>query len=207
MKLKKVLIIFVWLLFSKTIVFSEFLNLSEVELIKYYWPVSLMIDIHLELWEWIQDDWEFELYTNLLSEMNMFAKLDIVKYLKTSINLEETLMYSLNNLHSLLVKWSSAIDSLNQKMNVLVQTKNNCDDLKKISDKNYSLSLKDFKSKDMELYLNQSLENDKCSSESRIYYNAYAKIIEQLTNYYDILEMKYSYFLENKYDIIENLAK
>ena len=59
----------------------------------------------------------------------------------------------------------------------------------------------------MEQYLQQSLEYDKCASESRIRYNAYNKIIEQLQYYYEILQMKYSYFLENKYDIISNLSR
>ena len=205
--MKKIFVLIVSFLLFVPIVLSDSLNLSEVELIKYYGPVSLIIDMHVELWEWDQTQWEFLFYTNLLTEMNQYADLDIVNYLKSSINLEEALNYTLNNLHALIVKWSSAVDLLDQKMNVLAQTKISCDESKVLSDKSYSLSLKDFKAKDMEQYLQQSLEYDKCASESRIRYNAYNKIIEQLQYYYEILQMKYSYFLENKYDIISNLSR
>lgn len=205
--MKKIFVLIVSFLLLTPIVMSDSLSLSEIELVKYYWPVSLIIDMHVELWEWDQSNWEFLYYTNLLTEMSKYAELDIVDYLKTSINLEESLNYTLNNLHALIVRWSSAVDMLDQKMNVLAQTKSNCDESKVLSDKSYSLSLKDFKANDMEQYLQQSLEFDKCASESRIYYNAYNKIIEQLQYYYEILQMKYSYFLENKYDIIANLSK
>ncbi len=205
--MKKIFVLIVSFLLFVPMVMSDSLNLSEVELIKYYGPVSLIIDMHVELWEWDQTQWEFLFYTNLLTEMNQYADLDIVNYLKSSINLEEALNYTLNNLHALIVKWSSAVDLLDQKMNVLAQTKISCDESKVLSDKSYSLSLKDFKAKDMEQYLQQSLEYDKCASESRIRYNAYNKIIEQLQYYYEILQMKYSYFLENKYDIISNLSR
>jgi hypothetical protein len=86
----------------------------------------------------------------------------------------------------------------------LKDKKTSCDSLKEISDKNFSLALKDLDSKSMEISLNRSIENQKCSSDARIYYNVQDKILKEIEFYYEILDYKYNYFYGNRFDIIKN---
>ena len=84
-----------------------------------------------------------------------------------------------------------------------MQNKSKCDSSKENMDKNFSLALKDFDAAKMEKYLWTSIENEKCSVEARILYNAYDKMGSQVKYYYNILQNKYDYFFGNKYDIVQ----
>jgi len=96
------------------------------------------------------------------------------------------------------------ISSIKNNLVSLEQDRLSCDELKDVSDKNFSLALKDLDSKNMELNLNKSLEYERCSGDSRIYYNVQNKILEDIEFYYEFLKNKYTYFLRNKLDIIKN---
>lgn len=189
-----------------TFVQSDSLNIPEIELSEYYGSVTLLINMHLELWNWGQSSDSFEYYTKLLSVMDQYAHLDIIKYLTGSINISNSLSYTLDNLGNLLNKASAAKGTLERNMEMLLQTKLDCDGSKELSDKNYSLSLRDYNFVNMEKYLEQSLSYDRCSSEARIQYNAYKKIVEQIDYFYEILEKKNNYFNTNKYNIISNFG-
>ena len=68
------------------------------------------------------------------------------------------------------------------------------------------MALKDFDSVNMEKYLLNSIESEKCSVDARINYNAYSKMQTQIKYYYDILQKKYNYFYTYKYDIINGMS-
>lgn len=195
------------LLFSSSCLSADFLNLSEIELINYYWPVNLLIDVHIEIWKWDESGDKFWWYITLIKDMSQYADLDIVDYLRKSIDVEHSLQYILNSLFQLLSKCDLVVSDLDRNMKNLEQTKIDCDASKELSDKNYSLALQDLNAKKMETYLLSSIESESCSSEARINYNAYKKIKDRILYYRDILKMKYDYFLDHKYDVIRNMSR
>lgn len=205
--MKKILFILSSLLFLSPFVYSDFLNLSEIELVKYYGPTNLLIDIHLELWKWQQSNDKFSSHVSLLRELVQYADFDIVSYLSNSIDIDRSLQYVLDHLYQLLSKSNTAINNLDKSMSNLEQVKSDCDKSKELSDKNYSLALNDYDAQGMEKYLEDSIEYEHCSSDARINYNAYRKLKNQLSYYHGVLKTKYNYFLEHKYDISQNMAR
>lgn len=205
---KKLLAIFVGLISFLPISRVVWANISfsEIELWKYYWPITLLINTHLEIWNGIDDNANltFEYYTTLLSAMKQMTDFDVVAYLWKSIDIESSLMYVLDNYSKLLSKSQAVQNTLALQLERLVQTKEECNSSKDLSDKSFSLALKDYNPKEMERYLNLSLNYDRCSSESRIYYNVYKKILSQIEYFHGILEVRNTYFNENKYEILEN---
>jgi hypothetical protein len=143
---------------------------------------------------------------NLLREVSQYADFDVLSYIKSSIDVDHSLQYVLDRLFQLIGTTDTAVTSLDRNMSVLSQQKKDCDSSKTLSDKNYVLALKDYNSSNMEKYLSMSIEYEYCSSDARINYNAYNKVKEQLVYYRDILKMKYDYFLEHKYDIVQNIG-
>jgi hypothetical protein len=115
---------------------------------------------------------------------------------------ERSLDSVLFDISDILDKSLSARIELEENLTDLEQERVDCDEKKEITDKNFSLALKDLNSKDMELNLDKSLDSAKCALDARIYYNAQEKILDHLEFYYEVLEKKYSYFYGNRADII-----
>jgi hypothetical protein len=115
---------------------------------------------------------------------------------------EKTLDSALFDISEILDKSLSAKVELEKNLILLEQERLACDENKEVTDKNFSLALKDLDSNGMELNLNKSLDSAKCALDARIYYNAQDKILESLEFYYEVLEKKYSYFYGNRADII-----
>jgi len=204
--MKKLLSIIASFILLCPFVWWDFLGLSEIELVKYYGPINLIIDMHFEIWQWEKTDDNFSYYVNLLREISQYADFDVVSYIRSSINIEQSLQYVLDHLFQLISSTDVALTNIDRNMFIFNQQKTECDSAKVLSDKNYVLALKDFNANDMEKYLSASIESEHCSSDARIHYNAYKKIAEQLSYYRDILKMKYDYFLEHKYDIVQNMV-
>lgn len=204
--MKKLLSIIAWFILFCPFVWWDFLDLSEIEMIKYYGPMNLIIDMHIEIWQWEKTNDNFLYYVNLLREISQYSDFDILSYIKSSIDTEHSLQYVLDHLFQLIGTTDMAITNLDRNMSILSQQKKDCDSSKALSDKDYVLALKDFNSSNMEKYLSMSIEYEHCSSDARINYNAYNKLKQQLAYYCDILKMKYDYFLEHKYDIVQNIG-
>lgn len=191
------------------LVFSQGLNnaIADMELLKYYWVVPLLLNVHKEIWMWEAWDETIASYSSLVQNMKYYADVDVVSYLKQSINPESSMDNYLRKTWTLLNNANSFLVYLDNNKQNLVQDKENCDTSKAVSDKNFGLALKDFDSANMEKNLQISLEKEKCSVESRILYNAYDKMWSQIAYYYNILQNKYDYFYSNKYDIVQLMSK
>ena len=142
-------------------------------------------------------------YSSLLQNIKYYADVDVIQYLKKSIKPESSLNNFLNKTQNVLNNANAFIIYIDGLKKDQVQNKSKCDNLKETMDKNFSLALKDFDAAKMESYLLTSIENEKCSVEARITYNAYDKMESQVKYYYNILQNKYDYFFGNKYDIIQ----
>lgn len=191
---------FQWYLFSSNVEDS----LEDIELSRYYWVLSLHLNVHMEIWMWVSNDEIISSYATLLQNMKFYADMDILKYLKWSINPQKSLDRILNKMYNLVNTSSNFMMYLDSKKTSFVQAKDSCDAAKSVVDKNFALALKDVDWLNMEKYLSASIDSEKCSVESRINYNAYDKIKGQVKYYYDILSKKYDYFYSNKYDIIQS---
>lgn len=202
--MKKFLGIVFSLLMVCPFVVWDSLKLPEIELSKYYWSITLLINMHMELGDGDQNNNSFQYYTTLLSVMDQYAELDVIWYLKQSINADDTLSYTLDVLSQLLSKASLAMSTLERSMEILNQTKLDCDTSKELSDKNFSMALNDYNYVNMQKYLDLSSSYDRCSSDARINYNVYKKIRSRISYYNDILKRKYEYFQKNRYDIAEH---
>ena len=177
---------------------------KKIEIVDYYGMTSLLVNLHLELGRGIADEeWIFYVI-DLLNQMKYYSALDIIDYLWYSFDREESLNSVLFDISSVLDKSLSAKVELKNNMTNLEQERLACDENKEITDKNFALALKDLDSRAMEIYLNKSLEYEKCAGDARIYYNVQEKIFKQLDFYYEVLEKKYSYFNGNKSDILIN---
>ena len=187
---------------------SDNINMTEdIEVVEYYWYLSLLINVQTEIGMWEVDDKSIFFVIWLLNEMKISADLDIIEYLWHTFDIWKSLDSLLFNIEDILNQASIAIVEIKNSLFSLEQIKIECDWLKKITDKDFSLALKDLDSKNMEINLNKSIQHQKCSSDSRIYYNANMKILEDLNFYFEILKNKYNYFYSNKFDIIENYPK
>lgn len=187
------------------VAFSQGLNnaIADMELLKYYGVVPLLLNVHIEIWMWEAWDETIASYSSLVQNMKYYADVDVVSYLKQSISPESSLDSYLKKIWTLLNTANSFLVYLDNSKENLVQNKENCDTAKAVSDKNFGLALKDFDSASMEKNLQVSLEKEKCSVESRIFYNAYVKMESQIIYYYNVLQNKYDYFYTNKYDIVQ----
>lgn len=190
---------FFWITYAQDIDSS----VADMEFFNYYGVVPLLLGVHKEIWMWHAEDEVMNSYSSLLQNMKYYADADVIQYLKKAINPES----SLNNF---LIKTQNILNSANVFLiyvdNVKkdqVQNKSKCDANKETVDKNFSLALKDFDAVKMEKYLSTSIENEKCSVEARITYNAYDKMGSQVKYYYNVLQNKYDYFFSNKYDIVQ----
>jgi len=181
-------------------------TISDIELFRYYWIWPILLDIHKELWMWVSDDEISYSYSSLIQNMRYYADIDIMQYLGKTVYPQLFLDNFLERTESLINISASFIIYLEEEKNKMVKNKNSCDDAKTSSDKNFSLALKDLDSVNMEKYLLLSIESEKCSVESRIYYNAYDKMQSQVKYYYNILWKKYDYFYKYKYDILEKIV-
>lgn len=179
-------------------------SLENIELSKYYWVVPLHLNVHMEIWMWETDDEVISSYTVLLKDMKFYADIDVLKYLNKSIYPQTSLEKILNKMANLLNTAGTFITYIDNQKTFLVQRKDSCDNKKSITDKNFSLALKDLDWVNMERNLISSIESENCSVEARITYNAYDKMRSQVKYYYDILAKKYDYFYSNKYEILQS---
>ena len=180
-------------------------SLSEMELFRYYWVAPLILGVHKEIWIWRVDDGIIYSYSSLVQNLKYYADIDVLANLKKTIYPESSLNSFLSKSEMLLHTASAFIIHIDNLKKDFVQKKNNCDSVKEVSDKNFSLALKDFDSVNMEKYLSTSLDNETCSVEARITYNAYDKMLTQIKYYYNILYKKYDYFFTYKYDIVNSI--
>ncbi len=209
MKKLYIIITIVLYLVSSFFVFAQE-NIQEtkkVEATEYYGYLSLIVDVHLEIGRWEADDKSIFFVVWLLNDMKHYADMDIIEYLWYSFDIRKTLDSLLNDINDILNQSNASITYLKNNLLSLKTKKTECDSLKDVSDKNFYLALKDLDSKSMELNLIKSLDYDKCSSDSRIYYNVQDKMLEELNFYYKILDHKYNYFYWNRFSIIENYPK
>lgn len=190
---------FLWTTYAQNI--DE--SVTDMEFFKYYGIVPLMLSIHEEIWMWHAEDEVMNSYSSLLQNMKYYADVDVIQYLKKSINPESSLNNFLNKTQNILNSASVFIIYVDNVKKNQVQNKSKCDSNKETVDKNFSLALKDFDAAKMEKYLWTSIENEKCSVEARILYNAYDKMWSQVKYYYNVLQNKYDYFFGNKYDIVQ----
>ena len=193
---------FGWHIYSQNIDDS----LTDMELLKYYGVVSLLLSVHREIWMGQSDDEIMNSYSTLLQNMKHYTDMDVLQYLKRTIYPQSALDSFLDKSETLLSAANVLVSHFDSNKNELVQQKNKCDDAKQTSDKWFSLALKDFDSINMEKYLKISLENEKCSVEARINYNAYDRMQSQIAYYFNILRNKYDYFYTYKYDILDSLS-
>lgn len=201
-----IIVIFVAILCSNSFVVSENIDdsLEDMELSKYYWILPLHLSMHMEIWMWESNDEVISSCAALLKDMKFYADIDILKYLKKSVYPQNSLDKILNKMANLLNTSNIFMAYIDSKKTSFVQRKDSCDNKKSVTDKNFSLALKDFDWVNMERYLLSSIESETCSVEARITYNAYDKMKSQVKYYYDILAKKYDYFYSNKYDIIQS---
>lgn len=176
---------------------------KKIELSNYYGISSLLINLHLELGN-VSGDEQIFYGINLLNDMKYYVDLDIIPSLEYSFDLQYSLDQLLLNMSNLINHVNFAKTDLENNMVKLKQDKLDCDEKKEISDKNFTLALRDFDSQNMKKYLDDSLEYDWCAGESRIYYNVENKIYQQINFYYEILKNKYTYYSRNRDDIIFN---
>lgn len=182
-------------------------SLSEMELFKYYGITPLILGIHKEIWIWHTDDGiEYE-YSSLVQSMKNYADIDVMLYLKKTIYPESSLDSFLSKCEMLLKTSNTFLIYLDDLKKNLVKEKEDCDKVKESSDKSFSLALKDFDSINIKKYLSISIENEKCSVDARITYNAYGKMQSQIKYYYNILQKKYDYFYTYKYDIVNSMMQ
>ena len=179
-------------------------SLENMELSKYYGTLPLHLSIHMEIWMWESNDEVISSFTVLLKDMKFYADIDILKYLNKSITPQTSLEKILSKIANLLNTSSTFMSYVDNQKTLFVQRKDGCDNKKSITDKNFSLALKDFDWVNMEKYLLSSIDSENCAVEARIMYNAYDKMKSQVKYYYDILAKKYDYFYSNKYEIIQS---
>ncbi len=211
-KVKNSFLSFVLLIFSLFLIlnFSFAENESSSDIIKkieisdYYWINSLLTNLHLEIWRWESSEDGIFYMVELLNKTKYYSDLDIIKYLWYTFDVEKSLNNILYEIWDVLDEAMVVMTSIENNLVSLEQKRLSCDESKDISDKNFSLALKDLDSKNMELNLNKSLEYERCAGDSRIYYNAQYKILEDIEFYYEFLQNKYTYFLGNKLDIVNN---
>lgn len=194
---------FFWVTYSQSIDDS----VTDMEFFKYYGIVPLLLWVHREIWMWNAEDQVMNSYSSLLQNMKYYADVDVMKYLKKSINPETSLNNFLTKTWNLLNNANAFILYIDNEKKEFVQDKSRCDNVKETVDKSFTLALKDFDASKMERYLLSSIENEQCAVESRIMYNAYDKMASQVKYYYNILQNKYDYFFGNKYDIVQLLNK
>lgn len=190
---------FGWHIYSQNIDDS----LTDMELLKYYGVVSLLLSVHREIWMWSAEDQIMNSYSSLVQNIKYYADVDVIQYLKKSINVEASLNSFLSKTQNVLRNANAFIAYVDGVKSEQAQNKSKCDDMKESMDKNFSLALKDFDAAKMEKYLVMSIEDWKCSVDARIMYNAYDKMESQVKYYYNILQNKYEYFFSNKYEIIQ----
>lgn len=196
---------FVTVIFISSFVFAEQNIVSDQQIdpvqqivvTEYYGYLSLIIDAHLEIGRWEIDDKSMFFAVWVLNEIKHYADLDIIEYLWYSFDMTKTFDSLLYDIKNVLDRTDISIDYIKKSLLSFKDKKSSCDSLKEITDKNFSLALSDLDTINMQVNLRKSLENDKCASDSRIYYNAQSKILEELKFYYKILDHKYNYFYGN----------
>lgn len=209
MKKLFVFVIVVLSLFINNVSFAqeEEFSISKSESREYYWYLSLVIDMHLEIGRWEVDKDSVFFAIGLLNDMKHYADMNIIEYLWYSFDIKKTFDNLLYDISDLLNQATASMDYIKKTLLSLQIKKTECDSFKDISDKNFYLAFKDFDTKNMQVNLDESLNHDRCSSESRIYYNIQDKILKELDFYYEILNQKYTYFYSNRFSIIENYQK
>jgi hypothetical protein len=76
--------------------------------------------------------------------MKFYADIDILKYLKKSVYPQNSLDKILNKMANLLNTSNIFMAYIDSKKTSFVQRKDSCDNKKSVTDKNFSLALKDF---------------------------------------------------------------
>jgi hypothetical protein len=113
----------------------------------------------------------------LINELKYYSNMDVIEYLARSFDIQKTLDSLLSDISILLDQSKAVMNYIENNLLLLKTQKTDCDELKDISDKNFSLALKDLDMKNMDINLRKSLDYDKCSSDNRINYNALNKIL------------------------------
>jgi hypothetical protein len=80
----------------------------------------------------------------LLKDMKFYADVDILKYLKRTVYPQNSLDKILNNITNLLSTSNVLMSYIDNQKTIFVQHKDSCDNKKSITDKNFSLALRDF---------------------------------------------------------------
>jgi hypothetical protein len=76
--------------------------------------------------------------------MKFYADIDILKYIKKSVYPQNSLDKILNKMANLLSTSNIFMAYIDSQKTSLVQRKDSCDNKKSVTDKNFSLALKDF---------------------------------------------------------------
>ncbi len=179
-------------------------HVEKIEMNDYYWYLSLLVDLHLEIGRWDSPDNPMFFAVGLINELKYYSNMDVIEYLARSFDIQKTLDSLLSDISILLDQSKAVMNYIENNLLLLKTQKTDCDELKDISDKNFSLALKDLDMKNMDINLRKSLDYDKCSSDNRINYNALNKILWELDFYRTILAHKYDYFYRQRSVIVEN---
>ena len=210
---KKIIVSVILFIFSASMLFAfadEYDNvdvIKKIEVSDYYGVSFLLLNLHLEIWRGVSDEKWIFFVVDLLNQMKYYADFDVITYLGYTFDVKYSLDSVIFDLSEVLDRWLSVKTELEKNMVWLMQEKLDCDAAKEISDKSFALALKDFDSKNMELYLQQSLDHENCAWEARIYYNVQDKMLSKIDFYYEVLKNKYTYFRSNRDDIIFNYPK
>ena len=99
-----ILIVFVAIFSFSWITYSVNIDdsVTDMELLKYYGVVPLLLNIHMEIWMWESDNQVMNSYSSLLQNMKYYADVDVIQYLKKSINPESSLNNILNKIWNVL---------------------------------------------------------------------------------------------------------
>ncbi len=176
-------------------------NLNDIS--HYYGDSVLLINLHLDIGQdRINSDVLFQ-SIDLIDRMREYYDLDILDFLVKSLDIEESIDFILFELSDILNKALDQKAKLKTDLVELEQEKILCDELKKVSDENFTLSFHDLDVKSMQYNLDKSLQHEECAWVARIYFNVKTKILQQLELYYNVLEKKYTYFTLHRENIIE----
>jgi hypothetical protein len=171
---KKIIILFVSLIFIFPIILfanadTGIIKIKEdnidivnkIELIDYYGISYLLINFHTDLGKLSDEKPIFDV-VDLLSKMKYFSDLNIINFLSYTFDLEYSLDSILFDLSEILNKSEDIRIRIEDNMIKLNQDKENCNELKKIVDKDFTLALQDLDTNGMEINFNKSLDYEKC---------------------------------------------
>jgi len=122
-----------------------------------------LINLHLDIGQdRINSDVLFQ-SIDLIDRMREYYDLDILDFLVKSLDIEESIDFILFELSDILNKALDQKAKLKTDLVELEQEKILCDELKKVSDENFTLSFHDLDVKSMQYNLDKSLQHEECA--------------------------------------------